>query len=121
MTISRGRKKKTRLNSKSVNARQTTPIVLETNDMNVGNIRNDMVCFTRSRLDVMAFSARIQRATTWTEYSTAKPTERTKDMFEKPVRLTSASTLNPITAVRETKIVTVISNAPMRLPKKILR
>jgi hypothetical protein len=91
MTIIRGRMNKISLKAKSVNARQTTTIVLETHDMNVGNIRNDMVCFTGSRLVVMELSARSQKATMWTEYSTAKPTERTKDMFEKPVRLTPAA------------------------------
>jgi hypothetical protein len=89
--------------------------------MNVGNIRNDMVCFTRSRLVVILLSARIHRATICTEYSTAKPTESTKDMLEKPVKLTSASALNPITVISDVRIVAVISNAPTRLPQKILR
>jgi len=56
----------------------------------------------------------------WTEYSTAKPTLRTKDMFEKPVRLTSAKMLRPTTVTSDKIIVTAISKDPIKLPQKTL-
>ena len=112
-------KKKVELNSNSVKAKQTTPIVEETNDMNVGSIKKDMVCSTRSKLVVIESSARIQRETMCTEYSTANPTLRTKPIFEKPVRFTSAKMLSPMTGTRVQTMVTAINKAPTKLPMTI--
>jgi hypothetical protein len=115
-----GRKKKIWLNSNSVNAKHTTPIVDETNDMKVGSIKKDIVYLTRSKPLSCDKSARSQRCTMCTEYSTAKPTLSTKDMFEKPVRLTPAKTLRPTTVTSDTIIVTAMRRAPIKLPQKIL-
>ena len=119
MRIISGRKKKIMLNSKSVNAKQITPIVEDTNDMNVGSIRNDIVFSTRSKFVRKDISERIQRETICTEYSTANPTLNTNDMVENPVRLTSAKILRPLTDTRVKIIVTAIKDAPTKLPPMI--
>lgn len=63
MRMINGRKKNFSLNSNSVNARHETPIAEDTNDMNIGTVRNDMVYSTRS-IDDKSESARNHLATT---------------------------------------------------------
>jgi hypothetical protein len=117
----KGLKKNVWLKLNSVKARQTTPIVDETNDIKVGNIKKDIVNWTRLRLVLYDELARSQRAMICTEYSTAKPTLKTNDMLENPVKLTPARTLNPTTDINVKIIVIAIKPAPIKLPKKIFR
>jgi len=121
MTMIKGLKKNVWLKLNSVKARQTTPIVDETNDIKVGNIKKDIVNWTRLRLVLYDELARSQRAMICTEYSTAKPTLKTNDMLENPVKLTPARTLNPTTDINVKIIVIAIKPAPIKLPKKIFR
>ena len=110
-----GLKKKVRLKSNSVNAKHITPIVDETNDMNIGSISASIACSTRSTLDLILFDARIQRETVWTEYSTAKPTDKTNDIIENPVKFTPIRLEMPTTGTSVNMIVMRISKDPTRL------
>jgi len=120
MTIISGWKKNFWLKLNSVNARQTVPIVDDTKDMNVGNIKKDIVKCTRSKLVGCSLLARIQREMIWTVYSTVKPTLSTKDMLENPVRFTPAKTLTPTTVDNVISIVHAIKAAPTKVPLRTL-
>mmetsp|Transcript_22502 Transcript_22502/g.33339 ORF Transcript_22502/g.33339 Transcript_22502/m.33339 type:complete len:215 (-) Transcript_22502:3458-4102(-) len=74
-----------------------------------------MVYSTRSAADLMEVGADKKRWTTWTEYSVAKLTLRTKDMLEKAVRFTFNNILRPMTGTKHMTMVNAIRRPPQRL------
>ena len=90
-----------------------------TKDMNVGTVKHDMVCWTRCLYKLAGEPSaplkRNHRDTMCTEYSTAKPIDKTNDMLAKSVKFTSARILPPTTGTKVKIIVIAMSKAPSKL------